>query len=217
VIILQMNMTKRLMSSNVTEYESSSMKPSTDWLDRGLVIKRGQFVFIKNDSTEDWIARVERVCGKKRKLYVRWMREDGQEIVMDDEFAWLSVDTIQDLAQLRPRVHPLDIEERWMYKIPTNPASLSPLGDEHMLLQTVSEEQGKSKTTETILRATASSDCDIGESAWYPLDDSEGDPNSVSEVTTKTELAPLQLGASRQWNLPPIWEVLGGYSHHRLW
>jgi hypothetical protein len=74
-------MTKRLMSSTVSEYESSSMKPNTDSLDRGLVIRKGQFVFVKNNSTEDWIARVERVRGKKRKLYVRWMREDGLEIV----------------------------------------------------------------------------------------------------------------------------------------
>jgi hypothetical protein len=100
------------MSSTVSEYESSSMKLNTDSLDRGLVIRKGQFVFVKNNSTEDWIAHVERVRGKKRKLYVRWMREEGPEIVMDDDFAWLSVDTVQDVAQLRPRVHPPNIEPK---------------------------------------------------------------------------------------------------------
>jgi hypothetical protein len=217
VNILPMNTTTRLMSSTVSEYESSSMRPSTDSLDRGLVISKGQFVFVKNDSTEDWIARVERVCGKKRKLYVRWMREDGQEIVMDDEFAWLSVDTIQDLAQLRPQVHPPNIEERWMYKVPTKPAPLSPPGDEHTPLQTVPTEHGKSKTTETIFRLTSSQNCDVARTAWYPLGDSERNIYPVSEMTTKTKSAPVQLGSSRRWNLPPLWEVLGDYRHHRLW
>jgi hypothetical protein len=216
VNILQMNMTRRLMSSTVSEYESSSMKPNTDSLDRGLVIRKGQFVFVKNDSTEDWIARVERVRGKKRKLYVRWMREDGLEIVMDDEFAWLSVDTIQDVAQLTPRVHPPNIEKRWMYKVTTKPAPFLPPGDEHTPLLTVPAEHGKSKTTKTIFRLTSSPDCDIAKTAWYPLGESEGNINPVSEMTTKTKSAPVQLGSSRRWTLPPLWEVLGDYRHHRL-
>ncbi|OQV11248.1 Tetratricopeptide repeat-containing protein [Cladophialophora immunda] len=37
----------------------------------GLVIRKGQFVFVKNDSPEDWIARVEKFHRKQRKLYVR--------------------------------------------------------------------------------------------------------------------------------------------------
>jgi hypothetical protein len=192
------------------------MKPYTDSLDRGLVIRKGQFVFVKNDSTEDWIARVERVRGKKRKLYVRWMREDGLEIVMDDDFAWLSVDTVQDVAQLTPRVHPPNIEERWMYTVPTKPASFSPPGDEHTPLRTVSAEHSGSMITETIFRLT-SPDCDIAGTGWYPLGDSEGDTNPVSETTTKTKLAPARLGIPRQWNLPPLWEVLGDYRHHRPW
>jgi hypothetical protein len=145
------------------------------------------------------------------------MREDGQEIVMDDEFAWLSVDTIQDVAQLRPRVHPPNIAERWMYKVPSKPAPLSSPGDEQTPLQTVPAEPGKSKTTETIVCLTSPPDCDIARTVWYPLGDSEDNINPVSEMTTKTKLAPVHLGSSRRWNLPPLWEVLGDYRHHRLW
>jgi hypothetical protein len=209
-----MNTTASKILSTVSEYKSSNMTLRTDNLGYGLVIKAGEFVFVKNDSTEDWIARVERVCGKKRKLYVRWMREDGQEIVMDDEFAWLSVDTIQDLVQPRPQVHSPIIEECWMYKTAINRPSLSPLRGEHAPLQTGSAENSKSNTTESIFRQTPFSDCDIAGSTWYPIDNLEGDAHPVPEMTTKTRLPPLQLRESRQWNLPPLWEVLGCYRHH---
>lgn len=105
------------MSSTVSAPERSITKPNADSLDRGLVIRKGQFVFVKNDCSEDWIARVERVRRKKRKLYVRWMREDGLEIVMENDFAWLSVDTIQDMAQLNRHVILPNLEERWMYEV----------------------------------------------------------------------------------------------------
>jgi len=211
---LQMNTTASKILSTVSEYMGSNMTLRTNNLDYGLVIKAGEFVFVKNDSTEDWIARVERVCGEKRKLYVRWMREDGQEIVMGDEFAWLSVDTIQDLVQPRPQVHSPIIEEYWMYKTAPNRPSLSPLRGEHAPLQTGSAENSKSNTTESIFRQTPFSDCDIEWTTWYPIDNLEGDAHPVPGMTTKTRLPPLQLRESRQWNLPPLWEVLGCYRHH---
>lgn len=216
VDILQMNTITREILSTVSEDETSSTKPRTDCLDRGLLIKKGEFVFVKNESPEDWIARVERVCGTKRKLYVRWMREDGQEIVMDDEFDWLSVDTIQDLVRPRPRVNSSSIGERWMRQIATNPASLAPVRDEHAPLQTGSAENRKLESTEPIFRLTSSSACEIAGTAWYWLENLEGDAQPVPGLTTKIKLAPLQLRAPRRWNLPPLWEVLGCYRHHPL-
>ncbi|KIW24856.1 uncharacterized protein PV07_10544 [Cladophialophora immunda] len=172
----------------------------------GLVIRKGQFVFVKNDSPEDWIARVEKFHRKQRKLYVRWMKEDGPEIVMGDGYAWLSVNTIQDIAEVERRVTDPDTEERWVHKVPVQPASLSPTGDQQKLLQTVWAE-------ETILRHTPSLDCCLAGTAICPLagDDPEGDRNLVRPRTTKIKLAPFRPCASREGSLPSLWDAVGDY------
>lgn len=41
------------MSSTVSKSEESIMKANANGLDRGLVIRKGQSVFVKNDSAED--------------------------------------------------------------------------------------------------------------------------------------------------------------------
>lgn len=57
-------------------------------------------LFVKDDS-EELLVRVEEVNRKKENVHVLWMKEDGPEFVMENGYAWLSVDTIQDIAPKR--------------------------------------------------------------------------------------------------------------------
>lgn len=185
---------------------------NADNLDHGFVIRTRQFVFVKNESSEDWLAHVERVSRRKRKLYVRWMKEDGPAFVMDDGYAWISVDTIQDIARLQRCVIDPDTEGRWVYQVPIELASLSPTGDQHTPLQTLSAEHAKSKTSDTGLRRDPT-DYDMARTGRYALtgDNPEGDNNSACEVTSRFKLALFRPGSSEQGNLPSLWEVVGDY------
>ena len=110
------------------------------------MITKGQFVFVKNDSdSDDWLAHVEKVFPKKRKLRVRWVKEDGPGFVMDGEYAGLSVDTVQDIALVDKCVVDLGTEQRKIYIVPYQ-ARLVPIGDQHTPSQTGFGRTGRIET-----------------------------------------------------------------------